>query len=118
MTTETDQRAFDRTSIRASATLFVPNEQGNYKAIRAWTDDVSASGANILTEAPVGESPFCIRISMPGLDDQLLDCVCVRKGQTQVRTLSNLKEILRYNYGVQFIGVSSNPELLADMKSD
>lgn len=118
MTTESseNQRIFSRTSIRASAVILMPNQDGEHKAVKAWTDDVSASGANILTEAPVADVPFCIRILMPGLDEQLLECVCVRTGKTQVRTLSNLREITRYNYGVKFVGVRNDPKLLAQAK--
>jgi c-di-GMP-binding flagellar brake protein YcgR len=117
MTAETgeDQRQFERTSFRASATIYVPDAdaEGNYRTIRAWTDDVSASGANILTEGPLGDTRFCIRILMPGLEEQLIECECVRHGKTQTKTLSNLQEITRYSSGVEFVGVCNDPKLLA-----
>ncbi len=107
-----DLRNFPRTNVRTPATVFMPTAEG-IDSCRAWTDDLSPSGALVLTEQPIPQPAFLLRVYYPGLQDYLLECRRARQGVTQIRRINLLQEWKRYSCGVHFTGICSDPELIA-----
>ena len=104
--TASDLRTFDRTPLRTAAEIFVPQgENQEWSRIRAWTDDLSPGGAKLVTERLLPCDEFYVRVCMPELLGQLFLCRVARKGTSVVKTLSNLQDIERHTYGVEFMGV-------------
>jgi hypothetical protein len=66
--------------------------------MRAWTDDLSTSGARLTTEQELPSQSLYARIMLPELKDKLIECEVVR----EVSAKGNLYDIRRCCYGIRF----------------
>ncbi len=107
-------RSFERVAVRTSAIAYDLVPQTNrVRSVRAWTDDLSPSGAKLVTEKPLSGEPFWLKVMLPELANQVFVCRIARKGRSLVKTLANLEDVERHTYGIEFTGVASPEELVA-----
>lgn len=80
------------------------------RVYKAWTDDISPSGALIQCEQPIESDEICVRVFLPGLQERFFNCRIVRRDE-YASTSFNRAEITRYLYGVEFLGVCGDAEM-------
>ena len=114
---QNENREFERIGVRTAATAIIPYGP-SWVACRAWTDDLSPGGARVLTERQITGQQFFIRVQLEGLSRQVFHCEIRRQGETLTKTLSDLSEINRYTYGVKFVGICSDPEILSCLEDN
>lgn len=106
-----DQRAFPRSPIRATAVVVIPSTNGETISQTCWTDDLSAGGARLLAAQEIRSEEIFIRILNPALQDKLFKAKITRKDPVIVRALGFFEELKRYPYGICFCEISQDPVL-------
>lgn len=77
--------------------------------VKAWSDDLSPSGARLLTTEPINASEYYLRVILPGLKDKFFVGQTVRTS-TSVQPLLNADDQVLFTYGVRFIGICPEEE--------
>ncbi|MBX3421564.1 MAG: PilZ domain-containing protein [Pirellulaceae bacterium] len=114
MSTSTSEelRCSTRIGVRTPVVLYEKLKTGGLRRSRAWTDDLSMVGARIVTEKPLESKELFLRIMLPDLKDQLIQCQVVREHQQVVHSLRNSRlDLERSCYGVQFLGLADQSVL-------
>jgi hypothetical protein len=96
-------RNFPRTTIRTLVTVLCEDPQGNQRpvVIKAWTEDISASGMQFACDEELPPGKIYVRILLPDLEDRMIECDVVRAGG-RASTGIFRNNGPRYVYGVRF----------------
>ena len=100
-----NQRQHDRSNVRTLVTVLT-DEGGQSKpcVVKGWTEDISASGMQIVCHDELPNGRLYIRILLPGLEDKMVECLVVRRGRRD--NMSLVRESgPRFVYGVRFQSV-------------
>jgi c-di-GMP-binding flagellar brake protein YcgR len=112
-----NQRQYNRSSVRTLVTVLTEDERGRQspRVFKSWTEDISASGMQVVCHEELPEGRIYVRILLPELEGKIVECSIVRRGRRKSNAL--LKDVgPRYVYGVQFESVqplSDFEEMLA-----
>jgi PilZ domain len=98
-------RSANRVGVRTPVVVYYLDPRGQMVRCRAWTDDLSSTGARITTEHPLSASQFYMRVMLPNLKDQVIQCALAREIRAK-RDFGNMFDIRRSYYGVQFVGLA------------
>ena len=104
-----DQRRHDRSNYRTLVTVLTDDASGRPvpQVFRAWTEDISASGMQFVSNEELPEGKLYVRILLPELEDKIVECVVVRRGRCAPTGII-LSVGPRYVYGVRFQSVLPN----------
>ena len=101
-----DLRTATRIGVRTPVVVYCLNESGKHVRCRAWTDDLSATGARITTEQSLSGKKLLARIMLPDLKDQIIIAEVVREIEKPSDHSAALLDIRRSYYGIRFLGVA------------
>ncbi|MFV0445818.1 MAG: PilZ domain-containing protein [Planctomycetaceae bacterium] len=100
-----NQRQHERSNVRTLVTV-ISDDGGQTRpiVIKGWTEDISASGMQIVCHDELPSGRIFVRILLPGLEDKIVECLVVRSAKRE--TISLVKESgPRYVYGIRFQSV-------------
>lgn len=95
-----DNRQSEREDIRTSAEAIVLGDEP--KRIKIWTNDLSASGAKVLTREELDGTEFFVRFLLAGTESSLIAVEIIRHNWDEFRKL--------HEYAVRFLRVCSAEE--------
>lgn len=101
-----NQRQYDRSNVRTLVTVLVDDDHGRPtpRVFKSWTEDISASGMQIVCHEELPKGRIYVRVLLPELEDKIVECLVVRRGRRRSNSL--LKDTgPRFVYGVRFISV-------------
>ena len=104
-----DLRAHHRSNYRTLVTVLRDDEnnQPAPQVFKAWTEDISASGMQLVCNEELPDGRLYVRILLPALEDKIVACTVVRNGRREpTGLLPNSGP--RYVYGVRFDSVQSS----------
>lgn len=105
-----DLRSATRIGVRTPVVVYTGDANGQLVRCRAWTDDLSSTGAKITSEKALIGDEIYIRVMLPDLKDQVIACEIVREIRSSNNSIS-LFDIRRSFYGIRFIGLASDAVL-------
>ena len=105
-----NRRTCERVGFRTAVTTIARSSEDTPQVFRAWTNDISASGAQLICDVPIPSSELCLRVFLPGFVDRLVTCRVVRCDAMIQRSVSGVETTL-FQYGVKFIGVHSDVDV-------
>ncbi len=115
-----DLRSAIRIGVRTPVVIYYQNAAGKFSRCRAWTDNLSATGAKITSEQPLHGTKLLIRIMLPDLKDQVIIAEVVREiTQTSELCCTKSLDIRHSFYGIRFTGVADDQvrELIGELDS-
>lgn len=101
-------RSATRIGVRTPVVIYYQNALGKFVRCRAWTDDLSVTGARITAEHPLDGSKLLVRIMLPDLKDQVIIAEIVREIDSSSIPNNLLMDIRRSFYGIRFLGVAED----------
>lgn len=107
-TTVEELRSATRIGVRTPVVVYNYDANGHLTRTRAWTDDLSNTGARITSEHPLIGEEFYIRIMLPDLKNQVILCEVMREIQVTADMIGNMFDIRRAYYGIRFVGLASD----------
>lgn len=106
-TTVDELRSATRIGVRTPIVVYNYDAEGKLVRSRAWTDDLSLTGARITSEQPLQGDKYFVRLMLPELKDQIIACEIVREIPIARETIGNMFDIRRSYYGIRFIGLAT-----------
>jgi hypothetical protein len=109
-----ERRQQNRICFRTSLTVITIDPTSNDirpLLTEAWTEDVSLTGAQILTRVPVREGKVWMRFIMPGSSDRLVEAEIVRRSTKDRGNFRKFPDAMHL-YGVKFSKVISEPSVI------
>lgn len=106
-----EQRVHPRAPVRTLVTVLSDTPDGGTapSVFKAWTEDISASGMQLACNEELPQGKICVRILLPELEDKIVECEIVRRGQRRpTGLLANAGP--RFVYGVRFERVRDRVE--------
>ena len=112
MTTHDDRRQDYRADIRTVVNVYTLESLATIPAtfMRAWSEDISATGARLMTEGPINADRVWLKFLGQGESDCFIEADIIRRGlipRSHFRTKDKLNA-----YGVRFLRLLSEPEFL------
>jgi c-di-GMP-binding flagellar brake protein YcgR len=99
-------RSATRIGVRTPVVIYYLNASDNLARTRAWTDDISGTGAKVTLEQPLPVSAFYIRVMLPDLKNRLISCEIVREIRQKSYATHSFHDIRRSYYGLRFVGMA------------
>jgi hypothetical protein len=98
-------RSAERIGVRTPVVVYEIKDDGSIQRSRAWTDDLSANGARLISETAFGSGVIYVRIMLPDFKDQILKCELVRVAEPSERAMngSSFRNASLPCYGVRFV---------------
>ncbi len=109
--TPRDGRSSDRQKIRTVATIITTDEESSLlrpMVYRAWTENISATGAALVCDKQMHADRVWIRLLLPGLQDKLVECEIIRSSEYEPESIT--KRGPQFVYGVRFAKILSDEE--------
>jgi len=112
MTTHDDRRQDFRADLRTVVNVYTPESLATIPAtfMRAWSEDISATGARLITEGPISADRVWLKFLGQGESDCFIEADIIRRGlipRSHFRTKDKLNA-----YGVRFLRLLSKSEFL------
>ena len=112
MATNSDRRKNFRADLRTVVNVFTPDSLSTTPATfqRAWSEDISATGAQLISESEIEPNKVWLKFLAQGKDDCVIEAEIVRRGmvpRSHFRTRDKL-----HAYGVRFVRLLSESEFL------
>ncbi|RLS56444.1 MAG: PilZ domain-containing protein [Planctomycetota bacterium] len=107
-----DRRRDFRADLRTVATLYLPEAGGSHRMreVKAWTEDVSATGARLMTQEPINVKQVWLKFFSPGQSICIIEAEVVRE-TTGPRNPFRRNEIVNW-YGVRFLKMLTENEFM------
>ena len=109
-------RCSPRIGVRTPVVIYEFDQAGQVRRYRGWTDDLSMGGAKLITESRLASKQIYVRIMLPDMKDQLLNCEVVREDQSLSR--DRMVDMRRCYYGVKFLGLADDQAFTAIGSAD
>ncbi|MCA9133875.1 MAG: PilZ domain-containing protein [Planctomycetales bacterium] len=109
------KRSFSRVGMRTMVTTITQPQGGAPQVLKAWTDDISASGCRLLSRQAIATAEIRLRIILPGLAERFFCGRITRRGIEHNPSIGKLGADV-YVYGVEFVGVCS-PQEAAELQA-
>ena len=106
VTAVADLRTATRIGVRTPVLVYAQNASGVWEKIRAWTDDLSTTGARITSEREQTSTDIWVRIMLPALKDQVISAQIVREIDGLHQGCGSIRNIRHCQYGIQFTGLA------------
>ena len=112
MTTHDDRRRNFRADLRTVVNVYTPDSFSTTPPTfqRAWSEDVSATGARLISEGEIEPDKVWLKFLAQGKDDCVIEAEIVRRGKvprSHFRTRDKL-----HAYGVRFLRLLNEAEFL------
>ena len=104
-----ERRATERTDCHTVVSVLIPGRtsaDGRPRIIKGRSEDVSVSGARIVSLEPISEPRVFLRFLLPTFGDRFIEAEIVTESAREHITIDRGSQKL-YAYGVRFIGVAS-----------
>lgn len=101
-------RSASRIGVRTPVVVYSLSATGKLVRSRAWTDDLSTTGARITSETHLIGTQIWLRIMLPQLKDQLIEADVIREIAATDTFSRQLADIRRSFYGVRFVGLADD----------
>ncbi|MFO1005977.1 MAG: PilZ domain-containing protein [Planctomycetaceae bacterium] len=112
MTTNDDRRRNFRADLRTVVNVYTPESLSTTPPtfLRAWSEDISATGARLISESEIEPEKVWLKFLAQGKDDCVIEAEIVRRGMVP-RSHFRPKDKL-HDYGVRFLRLLNESEFL------
>ena len=112
MTTHDDRRMNFRADLRTVVNVYTPDSLSTTPPsfARAWSEDISATGAQLISDNEIESDKVWLKFLAQGKDDCFIEAEIVRRGMVP-RSHFRTKDKL-HSYGVRFLRLLSESEFL------
>ena len=112
MTTTDDRRRNFRADLRTVVNVYTPESLSTTPPTfqRAWSEDISATGARLISENAIEPEKVWLKFLAQGKDDCVIEAEIVRRGMVP-RSHFRPKDKL-HDYGVRFLRLLNESEFL------
>lgn len=109
-----ERRRQDRVCFRTALTIIsLDRNSSDVRPVltSAWTEDISLSGAQIVTKVPLDDGRVWMRFIVPNRPDQLVEAEIVRKTTKAMGNFRRYDKPL-YVYGLRFSRIVDEPSVV------
>lgn len=100
--TLSDLRSSERIGVRTPVLIYEVSENGELTRYRGWTDNLSATGAKLVTDRALTGSLLFLRIMLPDFKDQILKSELIRDASGDALHQTPCEKN-RFCFGVRFL---------------
>lgn len=110
--TSSDRRQDFRADLRTIATIYVPSEGDSHRLreVKAWSEDVSATGARLMTQEPLGAKRVWVKFISTAQPVCIIEAEVMRE-TTGPRNLFRRNDIVNW-YGIKFLKMLTENEFM------